>query len=262
MIDISDVRLPLIGVGPKWIPSVLNEYIHELTEPDQSCDSKLFRALTRAGGMPVVIPVSDDPDLVARYVELCDAFVIPGGHDVNPRLWGESDEGMDPRILCPERDVFETLLIHRVLEVHKPLLAICRGAQILNVSLGGSLCMDVPNCTPRAGTVLWRHASILNDPAHPVEVKPDTLLARCVGGRDFIQVNSSHHCCVERLGDGVVLVGEATDGIPEAIEVPSEAFCLGVQWHPEQTWDKLSSDFGLFEGLVQAARESGRHIDD
>lgn len=114
--------------------------------------------------------------------------------------------------------------------------------------------MAIERRTPRPGTALWRHTGILSTPAHPVEVVPGTLLARCLGGVGLVQANSSHHCSVLELGDGLVQSAQATDGIPEAIEDPAEKFVLGVQWHPECTWRTVETDALLWRAFVGACR--------
>ena len=105
----------------------------------------------------------------------------------------------------------------------------------------------------REGRTQWRHTHVLNDPVHPVEVVPGSLLDRAVGGHRLIQTNSAHHCCVDRLGKSTRLVAKATDGVPECIEVEGQPFCLGVQWHPEYTWQTLETDFNLWKSFVEAA---------
>ena len=105
----------------------------------------------------------------------------------------------------------------------------------------------------REGRTQWRHTHVLNDPVHPVEVVPGSLLERAVGGHRLIQTNSAHHCCVDRLGKSTRLVAKATDGVPECIEVEGQPFCLGVQWHPEYTWQTLETDFNLWKSFVEAA---------
>ncbi len=247
-------RRPLILVSPRWEQIDPPVAMTEKLAPEWALASVFANSIIAAGGMPLMMPLTEDPELMESFVDMCDGVALPGGHDVNPRLWGDED-AYDLRMLCDERDAFELELVHRVLALDKPLFATCRGMQLLNVALGGTLCMDVPGLTPREGTVLWRHQTILSDAAHPVEVEKGSLLSRCIGGKDVIQTNSSHHCCVERLGEGVSLVARATDGVPEAIEVPSRRFCLGVQWHPEYTWKSLSTDAALWRAFVAAAAE-------
>ncbi len=110
----------------------------------------------------------------------------------------------------------------------------------------------------REGRTQWRHTHVLNDPVHPVEVVPGSLLERAVGGHRLIQTNSAHHCCVDRLGKSTRLVAKATDGVPECIEVEGQPFCLGVQWHPEYTWKTLETDFDLWKSFVEAAAKVKR----
>lgn len=245
----SDAR-PLILVAPRLEPSVRHR--DEMLAPSEAIASVFMDGIFAAGGLPLLMPLTTDESVIDAYVEMADGVAIPGGPDVNPLRWGD-EAPYDQSLLCEERDEFEFPLVERVLAADKPLFATCRGAQLLNVALGGSLCMDVSSLTPRGGMTLWRHTMILRDPVHPVEVRPGTLLARAVGGAGTIQTNSAHHCCVDRLGRGVELVAEATDGVPEAIEVPSRRFCLGVQWHPEYTWQTIPTDLMLWRAFVDAA---------
>lgn len=242
---------PLIGIAPRWQVKKQASPFDERLSPEEAIASVFMDAIIAAGGMPFVIPLTKDDALIDRYISLCDGFAIPGGPDVSPRCWGVNAD-YNPELLCPMRDAFELSLVKRILEVDKPLFTTCRGTQLLNVALGGTLCMDVPSLPAPEGMTQWRHTGILNSAAHPVEVAEGSLLRRAVGGAALVQANSSHHCCVDVLGEGVVLSGRATDGVPEAIEVPGRRFVLGVQWHPEYTWERLDSDFNLWKAFVQA----------
>jgi len=252
---IGDEPRPLIGISPRCEPFVPNEYVHDQLSANQVATTGFVDALIEAGGLPVMLPLTSDAKLIARYVALCDAFALPGGQDVSPRMWGDERPYEHPEMLCEERDVFEIELVRQVVRTGKPIFTICRGTQVLNVALGGTLCMDVGSFPLREGATLWRHRGVLSDPAHPVEIRPNSLLARCVG-QELVQANSSHHCCVDRLGEGLVLSAEATDGIPEAVELEGYPFCLGVQWHPEHTWQQIPTDFALWRAFVDAARRS------
>ena len=243
---------PLILVAPRYEECQPCLKMPERLAPEETAATVFLDAILEAGGVPLIMPLTDDDAVIAQMVAMADGVSIPGGHDVSPRLWGD-ERPYDEKLLCPERDAFELKLIRAVLAAHKPLFTCCRGTQMLNVALGGSLCMDVPGMKPIDGMALWRHAPILSDPAHPVEIKAGSLLERSVGGFSLVQANSSHHCCIDRLGEGVELVARATDGVPEGIEVPSERFCLGVQWHPEYTWRKLETDRSLWKSFVEAA---------
>jgi putative glutamine amidotransferase len=243
---------PLICVAPR-IEERIVPGVTEKLAPLEGGAVDFVDALVTAGAMPVMMRLTHDAHLIASYVELCAGLALPGGQDVNPLLWGDTNSYADT-YYCDERDTLELALVRAFLAVHKPIFGTCRGMQLLNVALGGTLSMAAETHAPRPGMQLWRHTAILSQPAHPVEVKEGSLLARCVGGATCLQTNSSHHCCVERLGDGVKLVAEATDGMPEGIEVPSERFCLAVQWHPECTWRDSSTDALLWQSFVEACR--------
>lgn len=236
---------PIIGVTPRWFPP------QGIFCAGESIGDVFMDALLDAGAMPVMLPITSDRGLIQSYVDLCDGFAIPGGHNVNSQLWGEQPISIED--LSPERDALELPLVRMVLEQDKPLLAICRGMQLLNVVLGGTLTQDLRTLEPRGRDVLWEHAIILDRGAHPVTVEEGSLLAD-IAGASSVLVNSSHGQCVCKLGEGVRVTGRATDGIIEAIEVPDRSFCLGVQWHPEYTWRTFDHDRRLFAALVDAAR--------
>lgn len=247
---------PLILVAPRWEECQPCLKMPERLAPEETGATVFLDAILAAGGVPLMMALTDDDEVIANYVEMADGIAIPGGQDVNPALWGEEGP-YDERLLCHERDAFELRLIHAALDARKPIFATCRGMQILNVALGGTLCMDVPSLPVPEGMVHWRHLPILHDPAHPIVVEDGSLLSRVLDWRGEVQVNSSHHCCVDRLGEGVRLIAVATDGVPEAIEVEGQPFCLGVQWHPEYTWRTLETDFKLWSAFVDAARGAG-----
>ncbi len=245
-----ECKRPLILVAPRW------EEGHvvgcETLSPNESIAAVFMDAILAAGGLPMLMSLTDDDAVIKRYVEMPDGFAIPGGPDVNPKRWGVADP-YDPTLCCEIRDCFEFRLVREVLAQKKPLFTTCRGMQLLNVATGGTLCMDVPNVKPCQGMAQWRHAHSLTAPCHPVEVEPDSLLGRALEGRTLLQTNSAHHCCVENVGPRTRLVARATDGMPEAIEVEGQPFCLGVQWHPEYTWRTIESDFKLWQAFVAAA---------
>ena len=213
----------------------------------------MVEGIIAAGGLPVTSPITDDDALIEELVGLADGIAVVGGQDVDPALWGET-EPWTKTPLCPKRDAFEMKLIPATIRARKPLLCICRGIQIMNVALGGTLCMDVPGMTPPDGMALWRHAPNLWTAAHPVRALEGSALSRAMGGATEVQANSYHHCCVDRLGEGLALVTRATDGVPEGIEMPGERFCIGVQWHPECTWNVIPTDFALLQDFIRAAR--------
>jgi putative glutamine amidotransferase len=209
-------------------------------------------SVEQAGGRARVLEVSESPRKVLGEV---DGVLLTGGGDIDPVLYGE-DRHPTVDDAEPGRDEFEIDLARRAVAADLPLLAICRGAQVLNVSAGGTLVQDIPS----AVTSTLRHS--LQEPkdavAHEVRVVPGSRLEHVLGGRvdatHSCRVNSRHHQSVGRVGDGLSTSALSADGIVEAIERPSATFCLGVQWHPENFW--RTGEFApLFEAFIAAARQ-------
>lgn len=228
-------------------------YGEEQLSPNEATTKCYVDAIFEAGGLPLMMNITEDTALIEEYVRRADGVCLPGGPDVSPRLWGDAAEHPGCTS-CPERDVFELVLIRACIAADKPLFTICRGTQMLNVALGGTLSMDVPSVPRKPGSVARDHVNLLRDTSHDVLIEEGSLLSRACGGEACYAVNSAHHCCVERLGQGLVLSACADDGIPEAIELPGKKFVLGVQWHPEYTWFTSDPDFALWKSFVAACR--------
>jgi putative glutamine amidotransferase len=208
-------------------------------------------AVRRAGGDPHVLDLAGAD--AADHLVGADALLLTGGGDVDPVHYGE-----DPHDTFsaaePGRDDAEIALAREAMARRLPILAICRGVQVLNVAAGGSLVQDIPSAIATA--VEHRVESSAPEPAHAVNVAPGTHLAELLADdlRDgTAQVNSRHHQAVDRLAPGFVVSATAPDGVVEGIEATDQPFCVGVQWHPENFWS--TGNFGaLFRGLVEAAR--------
>ena len=242
---------PFILVAPRLELGKL--YGEERLSPNEATTKCYVDAIFEAGGLPVMMNLTEDASLIEEYVRRADGVCLPGGPDVSPRLWGDVSEHPGCTS-CPERDTFELALIRACVAADKPLFTICRGTQMLNVALGGTLNMDVPSIPRKAGSVPHDHANLMREPSHDVLIAEGSLLHRACGGETRYAVNSAHHCCVERLGRGLVLSAVSDDGIPECIELPGKKFVLGVQWHPEYTWQSCDPDFLLWKSFVQACR--------
>ena len=207
-------------------------------------------SVEQAGGSARVLDVDERPDAVLAEV---DGVLLTGGGDVDPVLYGE---GRHPTVhdAEPGRDEFEIELARRAMDADVPLLAICRGAQVLNVSGGGTLVQDIPSAV---ASELPHSTQDLS--AHDVHVSAGTLLERALGqavsGAHTCRVNSRHHQSVGRLGNDLVASATAEDGVVEAIEAPAARFCVGVQWHPENFW--RTGEFSpLFRAFISAAAQS------
>ena len=208
------------------------------------------RAVEKAGGLALVLApgTADDAPVLLDHL---DGLLTTGGADIDPGLYGETPHETVTRVI-PERDALELALSREALRRDLPLLAICRGHQVLNVAIGGTLVQDLPS--------QWKGA-INHDPdverwspAHDVRILPGTRL-REILGRERVAVNSFHHQAVKEPGQGAVVSAYSEgDDVVEAIEIPGHRLALGVQWHPESFWDKDGSFQPLFEALVKACR--------
>ncbi len=215
--------------------------------------AKNAEAIARAGGLPVYIPTHLDETTLRELYERLDAVLFPGGPDVDPKHYGEERH---PRTIQIDhgRDELELTLARWQMEEDRPTLGICRGHQLLNVALGGTLVQDIPD---EIGTPIG-HDQEDSLPrsrrAHLVEITPGSRLASILGTTQ-VEVNSLHHQSVERAAPGTVITALAPDGVVEAMEVPDKHFMISVQWHPEDLAGDDAAMNRLFEAFVQAAVE-------
>ena len=205
-------------------------------------------SVARAGALPALLPLTDDGAALDEIIRRIDGLLLTGGADVGPNMYGE-----EPLPLCgetaPARDKMEFALCRRALAAGKPILAICRGHQVLNCVLGGALYQDI---AAQFGSSL-RHPcyEAPRDQVHEVVVAEGSRL-RAVTGLSRLSVNSRHHQAVKDLGAGLIVSARATDGLIEGIELPGPRFVVGVQWHPESLSDYRPEAQALFRALVEA----------
>lgn len=207
-------------------------------------------AIAQAGGEVRVL--SPDRDELPAALTGAGGLVLTGGLDVDPALYGESPH---PTVeFDPGRDGYELALARLALDRDLPVLAICRGAQVLNVAAGGTLIQDIPTARPTTidHSVNEPKAALVHDVTVDAGSSLARLLSRELDAASRVRVNSRHHQAVADLAPGFVVSAVAPDGIIEAIEKPQASLCVGVQWHPENFW-RTGAFSGLFEGLVQAA---------
>jgi putative glutamine amidotransferase len=202
-------------------------------------------AVERAGGIPVILPVLD-PDAVADLLPALRGVLLTGGGDVAPSRYGAMPVA-ETHSVDPLRDAFEIRLIQAAIEADMPLLATCRGMQVLNVAMGGSLVQHVPHVTGQEHD----RADRWRDAVHKVKIEPDSHLAEALGATE-VAVNSIHHQAVDQAAPGTRAVAWAEDDTVEAIEVPGSPHVVAVQWHPEllEDWPEQQ---GLFRQLVEHA---------
>jgi putative glutamine amidotransferase len=203
-------------------------------------------AVERAGGIPLLVAPTADPALIGELVQLMHGLVVTGGNfDVPPERYGQAVTAQRVDATKPQRTEFEWRLIEGALARARPVLGVCGGMQLLNVVLGGTLLQDIAEAHPEA--LEHEQATSPAVPAHPVRVTPGSPLADFAGALE-IQVNSTHHQAVARVGRDVEVWGRSPDGIIEAIGVAGQPEICGVQWHPELLGDRVSD--ALYEHLV------------
>jgi putative glutamine amidotransferase len=227
-------RLPVIGVTRC---SKLDDYL---------------ASIQQTGARTRVLEVTESARKVIAEV---DGILLTGGGDVDPVFYRE-DRHPSTDDAEPGRDEFEIDLARRAMAEDVPLLAICRGAQVLNVAAGGTLVQDIPSLIP--SDLAHAVSEPKNLDCHDIRIEPGSRLARILGSgiaaACSCRVNSRHHQAVGRPGDGLSVSARAADGVIEAVEAAAARFCIGVQWHPENFWE--TGEFRpLFDGFVEAAKE-------
>ncbi len=213
--------------------------------------AEYVEAVRRAGGIPLLIPPGEaqlEP-ILARL----DGLILTGGGDLDPSHYaGANHESI--YMVDRERDATELALARRLVELGLPSLCICRGAQVLNVALGGTLIEHLPD---EVGEELAHRLPERRPTRHPILLEPDSRLARILGSQE-IEAVSWHHQAVRRPAPGLRVVARAPDGAIEALEMPSHPWLLAVQWHPEMTAATDPIQQRLFQALVEASNTAGR----
>ena len=236
--DMKNAR-PLIGLTPSL----------DIAERRVWVRPAYMESVLAAGGLPVLLPLAEGEDTLREMLDRCDGILLTGGPDVEPERFGQTDT-TGTVVTCPPRDEVELWLARETLTADKPLLAICRGLQVLNVVLGGDLWLDLPSQRPSA--IAHRQEEIGDKATHSVHVFTDTLLQEICG--ENLQVNSLHHQAIRTLAPALQLIAEAEDGLAEAACLPGKRFALGVQWHPELLSAHDEASRAIFRSFVEACR--------
>jgi len=238
----SEINRPLIGVVPLW---------------DEEKDSLwmlpgYMDGIEKAGGLPVMLPLSADKPLLERICRLVDGLLFTGGQDVSPGLYGEEKSACCGPI-CGKRDGLEALLFSRaVLGLDKPAFGICRGIQLFNALLGGTLYQDLPSQYRGKRPLGHQQEPPYDAPSHQVAIEAGSSLHALLGA-ESIMVNSCHHQGIHELSRELECMATAEDGLMEAVRMPGKRFVWAVQWHPEcNLCDENSRR--LFEAFVKACR--------
>ncbi|WP_417897637.1 gamma-glutamyl-gamma-aminobutyrate hydrolase family protein [Bacillus haimaensis] len=231
-------KKPIIGITSH----VELDYRHSLS-------NDYVQSIIQAGGIPVILPIGVDSDVV-QLVDKIDGLVLAGGGDIDPMLFGEEPHP-NLGMISPGRDSFELAIIEKMLAANKPILAICRGIQILNIAIGGDMYQDIYS---QKDEPLLQHSqkATRSHLSHYVMATENSLLAEIAGQAKF-KVNSYHHQAVRHVPKPFIVSAHSSDGIIEAIESVEHSFVLGVQWHPEPLavhGDSISKN--IFNRFVQS----------
>jgi putative glutamine amidotransferase len=248
------LRLPLILISPN-----IEKKGKEFGDLSISLSGNYQQAVISAGGLPLTMPATTSREVIAECVLRCDGVLLTGGDDIDPRLYGD---GLPARVrrtveVTPdggERDLRELMLIDEVFRQRKPLLAICRGHQILNVALGGTLIADIPSQLRDAAN--HRRLDRRGEIVHEVRLTPGSLLAK-ITGEHRLGVNSTHHQAVARVAAPLGVAAISDDGVIEGLELKPGAvhwlpFLLSVQFHPERLMDRYAEHSAIFRAFTQA----------
>ncbi len=240
---------PIIGIA-----AMSDHDAAGLHAPRFSLNQSYNKAVMAAGGVPLLIPHVEDIESLREIYEMLDGFMLPGGVDIHPRYYNEephpkldpTDDGMD---------WVEVTLLRWALADDMPVFGICRGEQVLNVVMGGTLWQDLPS---EYATVFDHRESfkrkIRDYLAHDVRVAPNSRLA-AIAGATRVWVNTSHHQAIKRVAPGLIATAWSPDDLVEAVESPDHFFVMAVQWHPEEMVKKHEWTLRLFQAFVEAAAQ-------
>ena len=236
-------KKPIIGISSTWgggtATSVPLTYVN---------------SVIKAGGVPVIIPLTHDKELLASILDVVDGVIMTGGEDIDPLLWYGEEPIPAMGSIVPERDLFDIELIRMVVGRNMPLLGICRGHQLLNVAFGGTLYQDIPAQVKSDVKIKHRQSAPTYYGTHSIEIKKGSLLNKQIG-LEKVAVNSYHHQAVKDLAPGFVATAHSVDGVIEAMEKEGSTRISGVQFHPEGfTANNVDTFLGIFQHLVKEAK--------
>jgi putative glutamine amidotransferase len=230
----------------------------EFEDNSISVSNQYSMAIATAGGLPWIAPAIPSASLVAASVARCDGVLLTGGDDVQTELYASKKTVSEPE---PDRDLFELLLVEEAFAQRKPLFAICRGHQLVNIAFGGTLVVDIDLQIP--GALNHRQLDRKNEVVHDAELTTGSLLANIAAHRK-LGVNSSHHQAIAELADPFAVTARSEDGVVEAMELkPGVAdlpFFLAVQFHPERLYARHREHLRLFQQFVRACALSGKNV--
>jgi putative glutamine amidotransferase len=229
---------PIIGLTSQFEYSVSRKF--------NKLNYTYIDAVVKGGGVPIIIPILKNLDDLDKYLDSVDGIIFTGGEDISPLLFGE-DPTKEVDTICYDRDKIELELFKRAYSRGMPILGICRGLQLINVALGGTLYQDINSQLPNS----LGHISTYNIEGgyHSIDIINDTILYDILG-KEKINVNSQHHQSVKELGKNLRVNALSSDGVIEGIETTTGNFVLGVQFHPEAMIEEAKEFINIFEYFI------------
>lgn len=231
---------PMIGITP----------VIEKNSENVNVSTANIKAIEQSGGVPIILPLTKDDSIIEEIVSKIDGLYLTGGNDIDPTYFGEEPH---PKLggIHPLRDYFEISIVKKMIEAQKAILGVCRGSQVMNIALGGTMYQDIYSQIDEE--LLQHQQNAPSDHAsHFVDIVKDSLLHQIVGV-ERMKVNSRHHQANWKLGEDLQKSATASDGVLEAIESKESPFVLGLQWHPENlllAGDELSRK--IYERFIEA----------
>jgi len=239
------MKKPIIGITSSYVKHnyyMEGVYVHH----------DYHKAVIEAGGIPLILPIAP-PDVLDSYIDMCDGFILSGGEDIDPQFYGSSPH-QNIGVFYTERDESEIYLTKKLLDETKPVLAICRGMQLLNVVLGGTLIQDIPSQVPDS----LQHVQKIDRPKEQHDISfigNSKKLHKLFPNTFNLRVNSLHHQAIDKLGRNLLVTSLSEDDIVESVEHISHPFFIGVQWHPESMCQRSDTMKVLFKELVTLSNQ-------
>jgi len=233
----SKIIMKIIGVSSNWLDN----------EREQRLVNVYIKCISDNGGIPLILPVTDNENVIRQYCEVVDAFLLTGGGDINSKYWGEELTEMS-NTPSEARDFFDITLTRYALQTGKKVLGICRGMQSIAIVTGGSLFQDIYRQMPEKSLICHSQKTARSETHHKVNIAPESMINTIMGVAEA-DVNSFHHQAVKTVGEGCNVVARATDGVIEGIELAGLPV-VGVQWHPEELFGGHEEHRALFNWLM------------
>lgn len=239
------MKKPIIGLTPN----------HNTDNNDISIRPTYIGALKAVDAIPVVLPLNAFTEDLEQLADTLDGFIFTGGPDVHPFYFGEDTlDGCGN--VSPARDTMELMLLPLVMKAQKPILGVCRGLQLINICLGGTIYQDIKSQLREKDLVAHNQPFQYHTPSHTVSIAPGTKLSNLVhmpdGGN--LKVNSMHHQAIKNVAPGLTATAYSKDGLIEAVEKSDYPFLVAVQWHPEYLWENDSVSLDIFQSFANACR--------